>query len=399
MFWAWCSGWRGLYRYLAALGFLGVVIATASLGWACVPQPLVSVQPMASGPPGGQVTVNALAITGPAEIRWSAPDGPLLATAAGPSFSVPITIPDVPRGLYSLVVVERQPGGSLGSSGIVAFEVTAPGDTLSGESHSPAQPSGDAPKALDATTALVSAEPSPPATPGWLLAVAGFGLVALGVLGGLLLSRRRPPALALLDSERVDASTGQLRVQWSRKSGEVIIEPAQPCPLVDAAHRDADASPPSASAPTSADISTDLVSQLQFEQQTDLRGPEPPLPSMPAPSAVVATGTFYNIDQTGRGRASIYRHADDSYSLRLDDFFVAPSIGLQVRLSTLEAPRRTEEFRTAPSALVSHLDTNAGSMDVVLPPEVDPTFYRSVVIWCSPLQSAYAAATLLAEAS
>ncbi len=58
------------------------------------------------------------------------------------------------------------------------------------------------------------------------------------------------------------------------------------------------------------------------------------------------------------------------------------------------APQTTEEFTTAPSATVAPLDVTAGSMNFVMPPTIDLGPYKSVVIWCPPLRTAYAAATL-----
>lgn len=175
---------RALLILLALLGFRLTAVG-ATVAWACVPQPLISLHPTSSGPPGAQVTVNALVINGRAEIRWNSPDGPLLETATGPSFSVPITIPDAPSGLYGLIVVERDAGGALGSSGTAAFQVTAPG--VAGSTESGFTPQPDAGLA----TNLSVPQPSPRGTPLGLLAAVGVGLLTLGGLGGVLLGRSR----------------------------------------------------------------------------------------------------------------------------------------------------------------------------------------------------------------
>jgi hypothetical protein len=60
----------------------------------------------------------------------------------------------------------------------------------------------------------------------------------------------------------------------------------------------------------------------------------------------------------------------------------------------LRAPRSTRQYLSAPSKNVAALDITAGSMNFVLPAGVDPTRYRSVVIWCPIITSAYAAATI-----
>ncbi|MDQ3825084.1 MAG: hypothetical protein M3325_04810, partial [Actinomycetota bacterium] len=105
------KAWHGVF---ASVAVIAVVLAARPPGWACVPQPLVSVLPRASAPPGGRVTVQALAVTGVQEVRWNSVDGPKLADAVGPSFSTDVTVPDVPDGLYTIIVLERRPDGSVG---------------------------------------------------------------------------------------------------------------------------------------------------------------------------------------------------------------------------------------------------------------------------------------------
>ncbi|MGH9151540.1 MAG: hypothetical protein ACRD03_03830, partial [Acidimicrobiales bacterium] len=146
-------------------GLLGGVVGMQS-AWACVPQPrLVAVLPDSSGPPGTEVTVDGLGFDrGRAEVRWNSRDGALLASADGPDFSATITIPDVPAGLYALIVLSRQPGGAIGNTARAAFEVTGPvatGDTT--------------PTTAPPTTAVASAPSSPaPGLNPW----SGAGLVA-----------------------------------------------------------------------------------------------------------------------------------------------------------------------------------------------------------------------------
>lgn len=120
----WCSLGPGLA--IAGLG-------AAATGWACVPQPLVALLPRASGPPGSRIIVQALAVSGVQEVRWNSVEGTKLADAIGPSFSVEVTIPDVAEGLYSVVVLERRPDSSVGSTGRAAFLVTSAQDESSGE--------------------------------------------------------------------------------------------------------------------------------------------------------------------------------------------------------------------------------------------------------------------------
>jgi hypothetical protein len=96
----------------------------------------------------------------------------------------------------------------------------------------------------------------------------------------------------------------------------------------------------------------------------------------------------------GTGTANVYRTADGTHLLRLDRFFVTANVDLELRLSPLEAPRSTEQYLSSPSVWVAPLDVTTGSLNFTLPADVDPSRYRSLVVWCPIINSAYAAATL-----
>lgn len=178
-----------LRRSSFLLGFLAVVVAVAGTALACVPQPLVSLQPRSSGLPGSRVRLSAVAVNGAAEIRWNAIDGQLLATGSGPSFSVDITIPDEPEGLYAVFVLERRPDGSLGSSGRAAFEITpAPRDGVASGSATSATTAGGV-----SSTAPQGGPSSRSSSGVAALAVAGGVGLAVGSVGGVRLARRGAP--------------------------------------------------------------------------------------------------------------------------------------------------------------------------------------------------------------
>lgn len=165
---------------LLAPVLLGLAVAVANVAgtaWACVPQPLITLRPQSSGPPGTKVTVEAIAVNGAAELRWNGPEGPRLATGSGPGFSAPVMIPDAPPGLYALVLVERRVDGSLGSTASVAFQVLGPG-TRAGAAD-------------DRETPTTLAASSKKSSPGAGIPVVFAGGLALGGLGGVSLARRR----------------------------------------------------------------------------------------------------------------------------------------------------------------------------------------------------------------
>ena len=134
---------------------------------------------------------------------------------------------------------------------------------------------------------------------------------------------------------------------------------------------------------------------IEVEQQVDVPLYEPPLPEMVAPGArAVLRGRLYRIDETASGAVTVYALPTGRFALRLRNVYVTPNVDLELRLSPERAPQTTADFRAAPSVYVAPLDVTAGSMNVLLPRGVDPMRYRSVVVWCPPVVSAYGAATL-----
>lgn len=195
---------------------------------------------------------------------------------------------------------------------------------------------------------------------------------------------------------RISDGAIQWRVRWNCSRGRFVIRTsAQPKALIDAPC-DGDGTA-TLTEKVDGDLQIDAVGPwtARIEQQVDVPLIEAPLPAMTAPGArSILRGSFYRIDQVGRGRLTIYRLANGRHALRLSDFYVTPNIDLEIRLSPLRKPRTTRQYLTAPARFVAPLNTTAGSMNFVLPAGVDPARYRSVVIWCPLITSAYAAATL-----
>lgn len=190
----------------------------------------------------------------------------------------------------------------------------------------------------------------------------------------------------------------QWRVRATCATGRVVVvDPSGRRPVLDAPCRGApsDYGISSRTGPRTLRVVAEGAWRLEVEQQLDVPLDEPPLPEMVAPSAtVVATGDFYRMDQHGEGTITLYRLADGRHALRLDDFFVTANIDLEIRLHPLEAPRTTADYLAAPAPLAAPLPITAGSLNFVLPADLDPGAYRSVVIWCPIIASAYAGATL-----
>lgn len=169
------------WRRSVVVGLLVCGVIGVHAAWACVPQPrLVAVLPDSSGPPGTEVTIDGLGFDpGRAEVRWNSREGEVLATANGPDFSVTITVPEAPAGLYALVVLSRQPGGAIGNTARAAFQVTGPDGTEEAPS-------------VATTTATTKAQSASPAnqesssSTSSLDALYAGGLLAAGGVAGVV---------------------------------------------------------------------------------------------------------------------------------------------------------------------------------------------------------------------
>ncbi|MDP1848406.1 MAG: DM13 domain-containing protein [Solirubrobacteraceae bacterium] len=208
--------------------------------------------------------------------------------------------------------------------------------------------------------------------------------------------RFRGTETSAADLFRIGDGAIQWRATWSCDSGRFVVRAAgEKRPLIDE--------------PCAARGTKELTNRprgglqvvadgrwtVRVEQQVDVPLVEPPLATMTAAgSETVATGSFYRIDQVGRGRLTIHRLASGRYALRLSNFYVTANIDLEIRFHPLRKPRTTRQYLSRPSKLVAPLDVTTGSMNFLVPAGIDPRRYRSVVIWCPLITSAYAAATL-----
>lgn len=193
----------------------------------------------------------------------------------------------------------------------------------------------------------------------------------------------------------IDRRAIQWRVTWSCSSGHLLVRSSgEPQPVVDAACSQGTGFGERRGT-SNLEVTADGPWRLEIAQRIDIPLVEPQLPGMTAPgTTVVAQGTFYKVDRVGAGTLTIYSQADGRYAVRLDDFFVSPNTHLQLRLSTARHPRSSADHLAARSQLLAQLDVTAGSLNYIPPVGLDPTEFASVVIWCPPTNSAYAAADL-----
>lgn len=105
-------------KWVIVFGALCCPVLFASLAaWACTPQTPIAIMPN-SGYPGSQVEISGASSeiyrSNLVEIRWNSINGPVLGSAAvapGQAFSIKVTVPEAPPGVYYPVLVT---GGSFG---------------------------------------------------------------------------------------------------------------------------------------------------------------------------------------------------------------------------------------------------------------------------------------------
>lgn len=196
----------------------------------------VSLSPSAGGP-GSAFTVTGSGFpAGDVEIRWDSQSDPLLATAAGPSFSVVVAVPDdaVPNSHPVLAVVRN---GNAVSTSTAAFQVgdapveptstTAPADTTT----TVATVTTTAPPTTSPSTTAASTAPT-----GASGGISGRG--ASGVTGGI-----DPAELETTTGQSSPAGGSGATAAPSTPTGDGTLSPSSP------------ASPSSqASTPTSAAV-------------------------------------------------------------------------------------------------------------------------------------------------
>ncbi|MDQ6775005.1 MAG: hypothetical protein M3071_02030 [Actinomycetota bacterium] len=194
----------------------------------------------------------------------------------------------------------------------------------------------------------------------------------------------------------IGSGVSQWRAKWTCQTGHLVAAlSGQSRPLLDVGCPGTGTAYVTRTGAMSLRVSAGGPWTIRVAQEVDVPLVEPPLPAMTAPgSAVLATAKFYGIDQKSIGRVIVYRLASGRYALRLSDFYVSPNVDLQIRLDPLAAPHSTHQYLSTRSALVAPLNVTAGSLNFLVPPGLDPTRYRSVVIWCPLIVSAYAAASL-----
>jgi hypothetical protein len=129
------------------------------------------------------------------------------------------------------------------------------------------------------------------------------------------------------------------------------------------------------------------------DQQVDTPLEEPLLPGM-TPDRIIAQGSFYKVEVRGEGTAKLYRLPDGKRILRFDNFQTGENTDLFVWLSELPKPANSAQAIGSPHVEISNLKSTIGSQNYEIPASIPTEKIKSVVIWCQPVQIAYAAVAL-----
>jgi hypothetical protein len=115
---------------------------------------------------------------------------------------------------------------------------------------------------------------------------------------------------------------------------------------------------------------------------------EPPPPAGPV---AVTSGSFYGIDHSAEGTATVYEQ-DGRYVLRFEDdtdIQNGPDLWVYV-LPTEDYP----DDLPGEYIDLGKIKGNVGGQNYELPPEFDPELHRSVLVWCLRFAVPFAAAPL-----
>lgn len=192
----------------------------------------------------------------------------------------------------------------------------------------------------------------------------------------------------------------QWRARWSCQSGHLTVRtdppPRRGEPMVDA---DCGAKPAGTDGNVGYSIVTGKVKlvvdaagpwQLTVDQQIDTPLMEPPLPAMGG-ATVLGKGDFYDVEMKGSGHATLYKLADGSLAVRLEDFQVSNNTDLFLWASEASHPKNSAEASGTPYVSLGNLKSTFGSENYVLPAGLTADKVKSLVVWCQPVRVAYAA--------
>ena len=137
--------------------------------------------------------------------------------------------------------------------------------------------------------------------------------------------------------------------------------------------------------------------KLFYDQRVDEALPTATEPAddtdAPAEPVELATGTFVSREHETTGTVRVLRLPDERVIVRFEGFETSNGPVLVVWLSQNTAEGDDDAFDDHYFSL-GPLKGNVGDQNYVVPPEVDPTGWTSLVVWCDRFNVSFGAADL-----
>ena len=139
-----------------------------------------------------------------------------------------------------------------------------------------------------------------------------------------------------------------------------------------------------------------MVDEAMPELMPELMSDAIAAPEAAASPVALRVGNFKDADSfhRGKGQATIYRGADGSHLLRLQDLDVTNGPDLHVVLSPHEDPDESSQVKTEGYLDLGKLKGNRGNQNYPIPADADVSIFGSVVIYCKPFSVVFSVASL-----
>ncbi len=108
---------------------------------------------------------------------------------------------------------------------------------------------------------------------------------------------------------------------------------------------------------------------------------------------VLATGEFHSVAHRGQGTVTILVRDDHRY-LRISNFRTSYRPGLDVLLISAPDALENETVKTSEKFIVGPLKSDEGSMEYVIPADLDLSRFNAVTVWSSRFEVNYTTAPL-----
>ncbi|MHA7224203.1 DM13 domain-containing protein [Arthrobacter sp. RHLT1-20] len=123
--------------------------------------------------------------------------------------------------------------------------------------------------------------------------------------------------------------------------------------------------------------------------------PAAPHPSLPAPLPhELGRGSFQSQEHPTSGTALLLQLPDGSRVLRLEDMASSDGPDIKIWLSDLDAGGDWFKYRSGRYLDLGTIKATHGNQNYQIPPEVDLTGFRTVVLWCDRFSVAFGSAGL-----